>query len=191
MLCTGMITNPSNVLQSSNIWYDTTSDPPSVVNLNIILNEAINAAQNFNNIDAASNENILYVIATPAGVGMSGFGSTFCSFHSSATTVYGNIAFAFVPYTAGMTSCGANYNSLGSNAGVTINAATSYLGWLTDPFPGFGNTPTGKILMAIIYQTLLIVIYICKAGMILNTEKSEINVLGFKQDIKEQFQLLH
>ena len=142
-----MLTNPSNVLQSSNIWYDASSDPPSIVYLNTILNEAIKAAQKFNNTRVGSNDNILYVIATPAGVGMSGFGSTFCSFHSSSDTKYGNIAFAFVPYTAGMPSCGANYNSLGPNAGVTINAVTSYLGWLTDPFPGSDTTPTGYILI--------------------------------------------
>ena len=140
-----MLTNLSNILDSNNIWYDNnTTDPTSTVDDMLILNEAVKAAEYYNNTLVGSNNNILYIIATPANVDMPGFGTSFCGFHSSDTSQYGKIAYAFLPYTAGMVSCGAHFNGLGPNAGVTVTASTIYLGWLTNPFPGYGRVPSGK-----------------------------------------------
>ena len=139
-----MLGNAPNILDLNSIWYDATVDPPSVVDDILIYNEAIKAAEHYNNIAIGSNNNILYVIATPANVDMLGFGTTFCGFHSSGISPYGKIAYAFLPYTAGKVSCGANFNGLGPSAGVTVTASTTYLGWLTDPFPGYGLVPSGK-----------------------------------------------
>ena len=125
-----------------------------------VMNEAINAAEHFGNTQIGSNVNILYVIATPKNIDMMGFGTSFCGFHSSADTIYGEIAFAFLPYTAGMVSCGANFNGLGSNAAVTITASTTYLGWLTNPFPGNGDVPTGTYISIYLHRLCIFLLYV-------------------------------
>lgn len=59
---------------------------------------------------------------------MRGFGTQWCAWHSSTTSSYGNIAHTNLPYiTDAGASCGANFNGLGANAGITIVEVMSWL----------------------------------------------------------------
>ena len=101
--------------------------------------EAVKAAQNFGNTSASLNESVQYVIATAHGNNASGFGSSYCAWHSSTSSSYGNIAYTNLPYiTDAGASCGANFNGLGATAGITIVEGHEMAETITDPFPNTG-----------------------------------------------------
>jgi serine protease len=79
------------------------------------------------------------VIATAHGNNASGFGTQYCAWHSSTSSSYGNVAYTNLPYmTDAGASCGANFNGLGPNAGITIVEGHELAETITDQYPNGG-----------------------------------------------------
>lgn len=124
-----------------NIWYDTASAAPTHPKQSQIAAEAVRAAAHFGNTVAGSNNTTQYVIATAHGNNSSGFGRQYCAYHSSTTSSYGDIAYTNLPYmTDAGASCGANFNGLGADAGITIVEGHEAAETITDQFPSTGWT---------------------------------------------------
>jgi len=99
----------------------------------------VRAASHFGNTTAASNASVQYVIATATGNNSSGFGTQYCAYHSSTSSSAGNIAYTNLPYiTDAGGSCGANFNGLGPNAGMTIVEGHELAETISDQFPNGG-----------------------------------------------------
>jgi hypothetical protein len=123
----------------SQVWADNGSAAPSHPTQTQLANEAINAANHFGNTTAASNKTVQYVIATSTGHSASGFGTSYCAWHSSTSSVDGNIAYTNLPYiTDAGAACGANFNNLGPYAGITIVEGHEMAETITDQFPNGG-----------------------------------------------------
>ena len=123
----------------SQVWADSGSAAPAHPTQTQLANEAINAANHFGNTTAGSNKTVQYVIATSRGNSSSGFGTQYCAWHSSTSSTAGNIAYTNLPYiTDAGTSCGANFNNLGANAGITIVEGHEMAETITDQFPNGG-----------------------------------------------------
>jgi len=121
------------------VWYDNGTSAPSRPTQAQLAAEAQNAAAHFGNTTAASNASVQYVIATATGNNASGFGTQYCAWHSSTSSSYGNIAYTNLPYiTDAGGSCGANFNGLGPNAGITIVSGHELAETITDQFPSTG-----------------------------------------------------
>ena len=70
--------------------------------------------------------------------------SQYCAWHSSTSSISGNIAYTNLPYmTDAGASCGANFNGLGSNAGITIVDGHELAETITDQFPNGGWLDSG------------------------------------------------
>ena len=122
--------NQTGVLKG--VWYDNTAAAPAHPTQSQLAAEATKAATHF---ASSSNVNAQYVIATSHGNSASGFGTQYCAWHSST----GNISYTNLPYiTDAGASCGANFNSLGPNAGITIVEGHEFSETVTDPFPSSG-----------------------------------------------------
>ena len=120
-------------------WYDNASSAPSRPRQSQLAAEAVRAAAHFGNTTASSNASVQYVIATASGDNPSGFGTQYCAWHSSTSSSYGNIAYTNLPYiTDAGASCGANFNGLGPNAGITIVSGHEMAETITDQFPSTG-----------------------------------------------------
>jgi serine protease len=121
------------------IFTDNTSAAPSSPTQSQLAAEAVRAAANFTNTTAGSNASVQYVIATAHGNNASGFGTSYCAWHSSTSSAYGNIAYTNLPYmTDAGASCGANFNNLGPKAGITIVEGHELAETITDQFPNGG-----------------------------------------------------
>jgi serine protease len=130
-------TNPSGVLGGT--WYDNAGAAPSHPTQTQLAAEAVRAAAQFGNTTASSNTTVQYVISTATGNNASGFGTQYCAWHSSTSSVYGYIAYTNMPYiTDAGASCGANFNGLGANAGITIVGGHEFAETETDIFPNGG-----------------------------------------------------
>jgi hypothetical protein len=128
-------TNPSGVLAAT--WADPNGAPvhPSQGDL---AGEAARAAAHFGTT-AAQNQNAQYVIATATGNSASGFGTQYCAWHSSTSSANGTLAYTNLPYiTDAGASCGANFNNLGPNAGITIVEGHEFAETETDIYPNGG-----------------------------------------------------
>src|SRR5207237_2302056 len=113
--------------------------PPSHPTQSQLAAEAVKAAGHWNNTSTASNDTVQYVIATATGNSASGFGTQYCAWHSSTSSSYGNIAYTNLPYiTDAGASCGAGFNGLGPNAGITIVEGHEMAETITDQFPNGG-----------------------------------------------------
>ncbi len=131
------VPNPANVYAST--WYDNSSAAPSRPSQSQLSAEAVKAAAHFGNTTAAANTHVQYVINTASGNNASGFGTQYCAWHSSTSSSYGNIAYTNMPYiTDAGSSCGANFNGLGSAAGITIVGGHEFAETETDIFPNGG-----------------------------------------------------
>jgi len=132
--------NPSGIFASTtNVWRDNGSAAPRRPTQSQLAAEAVRAANHFGNITAASNASVQYVIATASGNNSRGFGSQYCAYHSATSSTVGNIAYTNLPYiTNAGASCGANFNGLGPNAGITIVAGHEMAETITDQFPNGG-----------------------------------------------------
>lgn len=120
-------------------WYDSASKAPAHPRQAQIAAEAVRAAAHFGNTSTTSNASTQYVIATSTGNNSSGFGSQYCAYHSSTTSSYGDVAYTNLPYiTDAGASCGANFNGLGANAGITIVEGHEAAETITDQFPSGG-----------------------------------------------------
>jgi len=126
--------NPSGIFAGT--WADNASPAPSRPKQSQLAAEAVNAASHFGNTTASSNASVQYVIATATGNSASGFGIQYCAWHSATSSSDGNVAYTNLPYiTDAGGSCGANFNGLGPNAGITIVSGHEMAETITDQFP--------------------------------------------------------
>jgi hypothetical protein len=133
--------NPTGVL--GGIWYDSSSLPKRISQSGIA-NEAAKAAAHFGNTSSSTNNHVQYVVATPTGHSMNGFGTQWCAWHSSTSSSYGNLAYTYMPYiTDAGASCGANFNGLSATAGITIVGGHEFGETESDIFPNGGWLDTG------------------------------------------------
>ena len=121
-------------------WADNASAAPSQPTQSQLGAEAVAAAGHFGNTGSAVNNTVQYVIATATGNSSSGFGTSYCAWHSSTgPSQYGDIAYTNLPYiTDAGPSCGANFNGLGATAGITIVEGHELAETITDQFPNGG-----------------------------------------------------
>jgi serine protease len=128
--------NPTGIYAGT--WFDSSAAPQSPSQSQLAA-EAVNAAQHFGNTTASSNASVQYVIATATGNNASGFGTSYCAWHSSTSSQYGNIAYTNLPYmTDAGGACGAGFNGLGAKAGITIVGGHEMAETITDQFPNGG-----------------------------------------------------
>src|SRR5207245_7996491 len=126
------------------VWYDNASSAPNRPRQGQLAQEAIRAAGHFGNTAAGSNASVQYVINTATRSNASGFGTSYCAWHSSTSSTYGNIAYTNMPYiTDAGASCGANFNGLGPKAGITIVGGHEFAETETDQFPNGGWLDSG------------------------------------------------
>jgi len=129
--------NPTGIFVAA--WYDNASAAPTHPTQSQLAAEAVRAAQFFGNTTSSKNASVQYVIATSHGHNASGFGSQYCAWHSSTSSSAGNIAYTNLPYiTDAGATCGANFNGLGSKAGITIVEGHEMAETITDQFPNGG-----------------------------------------------------
>ena len=134
--------NPKGILAGA--WYDNARSAPSKPRQSDLAAEAVRAANFFGNTTATSNASVQYVIATAHGNNASGFGRQYCAWHSSTSSAVGNVAYTNLPYiTDAGASCGANFNGLGPNAGITIVGGHEMGETITDQFPNGGWLDSG------------------------------------------------
>jgi hypothetical protein len=134
--------NPAGILVS--VWFDNASKASSRPRQSQLAAEAVRAAGHFSNTSASSNASAQYVIATAHGNSSSGFGTQYCAYHSSTSSSYGNVAYTNLPYiTDAGASCGANFNGLGPNAGITIVEGHELGETISDQFPSTGWLDSG------------------------------------------------
>ena len=134
--------NPSGMY--AGVWADNAAAAPSRPSQSQLAAEAVNAAAHFGNTSSTSNQTVQYVIATSHGNSASGFGTQYCAWHSSTSSTYGNVAYTNLPYlTDAGASCGANFNGLGPNAGITIVGGHEMAETETDQFPNGGWLDSG------------------------------------------------
>ena len=139
IFCNGKGTAAGNSPMYVSFWYDNASLAPTHPKQSQIAAEAVRAAGYFGNTSASVNANVQYVIATATGNNSSGFGKQYCAWHSSTSSTYGNLSYTNLPYiTDAGSSCGANFNNLGPDAGITIVAGHEMAESVTDPFPSTG-----------------------------------------------------
>ena len=126
------------------VWADNANSAPSRPRQSQIAAEAVRAAAHFGNTTAASNSTVQYVIATSTGNSSGGFKTQYCAYHSSTSSTYGNVAYTNLPYiTDAGASCGANFNGLGPDAGITIVGGHEMGETITDQFPNGGWLDSG------------------------------------------------
>jgi hypothetical protein len=117
-------------------WFDSAAAAPKSPSQSDLAGEAVAAAAHFGNTTITSNASVQYVIATATGNNSGGFGGRYCAWHSSTTSAYGDIAYTNLPYiTDAGASCGANFNGLGPNAGITIVEGHEMAETITGPVP--------------------------------------------------------
>jgi len=126
------------------VWADNASSAPSKPRQSQLAAEAVRAAAHFGNTTAASNASVQYVIATATRNNSSGFGTQYCAYHSSTSSTFGNVAYTNLPYiTDAGASCGANFNGLGPDAGITIVGGHEMGETISDQFPSTGWLDSG------------------------------------------------
>jgi serine protease len=129
--------NPSGIYVKT--VSDTGSAAPSSPTQSQLAAEAVKVAGQVGNTTASSNASTHYVIATSHGNSSSGFGTQYCAYHSSTSSTIGNVAYTNLPYiTDAGASCGANFNNLGANAGITIVEGHELAETISDQFPNGG-----------------------------------------------------
>jgi hypothetical protein len=146
-VATGTVTCPSNATfvqhpASSllkNVWFDNASPAPSKATASQIATEAVSAAIHFGNATQAANLNDQYVIASPSGTHPDGFPKSFCAWHSSTTSSFGNIAYTNLPYVPDLPAADCTtIASPGPLDGYESTETHEYAETVTDPFPSNG-----------------------------------------------------
>ncbi|HEX6510059.1 MAG TPA: hypothetical protein VF221_20720 [Chloroflexota bacterium] len=136
------VTNPTGLYAGS--WYDNASAAPSQPSQSDLAAEAARAAAHFYALHPFSNTQVQFVINTATRNNASGFGTQYCAWHSSTGSSYGTLAYTNMPYiTDAGTSCGANFNGLGPNAGITIVGGHEFAETETDMYPNGGWLDAG------------------------------------------------
>ncbi len=137
--CNGFGTPAINGPTLIDVWYDNASAAPSSPSQSQLAAEAVRAANHFQNTTQASNLTAQYVINTATHNNSPGFGSSYCAYHSTASSAYGYLAYTNMPYmTDAGAACGANYNGLGPKAGITIVGGHEFAETETDIWPNVG-----------------------------------------------------
>ena len=115
-------------------WFDNAGAAPSRPTQAQIAAEAVRAAAHF-----GVTSNVQFVVNTATGNNSRGFGTQYCAYHSSTSSTIGEVAYTYMPYiTDAGASCGANFNGLGADAGITVVAGHEFAETETDPFPDTG-----------------------------------------------------
>lgn len=140
VLCDGSGTAAGNKAPIlGGVWFDNAAAAPRSPRQSQLAAEAVRAAQHFGNTIASDNASAQYVIATATGNNSKGFKTQYCAYHSATSSAYGNLAYTNLPYiTDAGASCGASFNGLGLDAGVTIVAGHEMAETVTDQFPNGG-----------------------------------------------------
>jgi hypothetical protein len=126
--------------QSTNLslggaWFDNASKAPHRPSQSQLAAEAAKGSAHFSD----NSVNAEFVVATASRNNSSGFGSRYCAYHSTTTANGATISWTNLPYiTDAGASCGANFNGLGPNAGITIVAGHESAESITDPQPSSG-----------------------------------------------------
>jgi serine protease len=138
--CNGAGTPAGNqVGMLAGVWSDNALAAPKHPTQSQLASEAAAAAQHFGNTTPASNASVQYVIATSHNHSSAGFGTQYCAYHSWVSSGAGNVAWTNLPYmTDAGASCGANFNGLGADAGITIVEGHEFAETVTDQFPSSG-----------------------------------------------------
>jgi hypothetical protein len=132
------IANPTGQLGGA--WNDITTVPSSPTQTDIF-NAAKRAATHFGYDPEGT-----YLVYTPHGTSMNGFGTQWCAWHSSGSTTSGTLAYGYIPYMpdAGA-SCGMNFVNSSNDSygngyfdGFSVVAGHEYSEAETDPFPNSG-----------------------------------------------------
>jgi hypothetical protein len=120
-------------------WFDSASAAPSKATTSQIAAEAVAAAAHFNNTTQTPNLNAQYVIASPTGTHPDNFPKSFCAWHSSTSSSYGNIAYTNLPYVPDLpaTSC-TTIPTPRLIDGYESTETHEYAETVTDPFPANG-----------------------------------------------------
>ncbi|HLX34357.1 MAG TPA: hypothetical protein VKR30_03840 [Candidatus Limnocylindrales bacterium] len=130
-------TNPTGVLFAT--WSDSTTAAPAHPTQSQLAAEAIAAAAHFGNTTASKNTQVQYDILTATGNNASGAGTSYCAWHSSTPSSYGNIAYTNMPYVTDYgASCGAGFNGMSATAGITIVNGHEFAETETDIYPNGG-----------------------------------------------------
>ena len=115
------------------VWMDDSSGAPGKASLPQLAREAGAAASHFGNTTQTSNDDVQYVIASPHGTHPDGFPEGgFCSWHSSASTSSGTIAFTNLPYVPDM----------GTGACTTLSPAGVLDGYFSSESHEYAETDT-------------------------------------------------
>jgi hypothetical protein len=131
---TKYISNPKSQLAGT--WIDPSSVPKKPGS-SAVGAEAQKAALHF----GYGGVNANYIVAIQSGNDPSGFKTSWCAWHSSESESEGVVSFTNFPYqTDAGASCGANFNGLGTYAGVTIVSGHEEAETQTDPQPSSGWT---------------------------------------------------
>jgi len=129
--------NPAGIYAGT--WLDTSSAAPASPSQSQLAAEAVKTAAHFGNTTSSSNASVQYVVATATGNSSSGFGTSYCAWHSATSSQYGNIAYTNLPYmTDAGASCGAGFNRMSATAGITIVGGHELAETITDQFPNGG-----------------------------------------------------
>lgn len=137
--CNGAGQAAGNNIVFAGAWYDNSAAAPGRPSQSQLAAEAVRAAAFFGNNTSTSNQNVQYVIATAHGDNPQGFGTQYCAYHSYTSSTAGNVAYTNLPYiTDAGASCGANFNNLGPDAGITIVEGHEMSETITDQFPSGG-----------------------------------------------------
>jgi len=131
----GNVGNQTNELIS--YWYDNTNTVPKRITQSALAAEAVRAVSYFPGSYSVSTN---YVVASPHGHSMSGFGTQWCAWHSSTSSSSGTVSYTYMPYISDAgSSCGAgSVNSPGTLDGVTIVGGHEQDETMTDPQPNTG-----------------------------------------------------
>jgi hypothetical protein len=135
--CTTGTNITNNGGQVAKVITDDSNPVPTKPTQSQIAAEAVKYANQYDNL-----ANATYIVLTPTGHSMRGFGTSWCAWHSAASSSNGNVAYAYVPYQpdAGA-ACGQSFVNSGSSGiydGYSIVAGHEYAEAVTDPYPGLG-----------------------------------------------------
>lgn len=121
------------------VWFDNGSAAPARATTSQIAAEAVSAASHFKNTTQAPNLNAQYVIASPSGTHPDNFPKSFCAWHSSTSSTFGNIAYTNLPYVPDLpaTAC-TTLPSPRLIDGYESTETHEYAETVTDPFPSNG-----------------------------------------------------
>lgn len=139
------ITNPKK--QFGGVWEDDANAVPLHPTDAQVAAEALVGVAHF-----GYDPNGSYVVATPHGRSSSGFGSSFCAYHSAVSYNGKLISYTNLPYMPDANDCGSNVISppsdeMAIDEGVTIVEGHEYAESVTDPIPprGWYNNQYGEI----------------------------------------------